>query len=625
MDTTMKKIFSVVATVILLMAGVRCTIDNVDLTRTSYFDPGSQYYHPPAVSVMNDTVVAVNDTFAVNAEVTVINPGPFTCFWYIDGALVDSGGEARLLFSFNETGSRVVSVHVRDSVGVMSEGGDGVMIRVARFEPSVHLTPRDTIIGSNDSVIIHAAVYDTNFTEIEYRWQAENGASFREVADSVIVVKYDGEGEKLITVTVTDDDGFSARDTVIVRVKGEAPIHVGPGDGSVSVKSSVVMRWSPGLFDEYFRVLADTGENPSTVVVDSLRDTVFSLTGLGFCSTYRWKVIGCDAAGRSAESEVREIRMADVSPVPSTPSGPQNGKPHSEYPFTTTVPDSMKNDHMQYQFDYGDGRLSSWKTEGSDTIGWPDYGVYLVRVRTRATADTGVVSAYSGQYEAGILTVDGSSPVTTIIDDCEATDTVLNCWGEVWFGWDDSCNGGNSRITNMEPLPIRGSGSGGDYAMKFTAGEGNPHGTPGQCMKVSYKLGNIVPEINGSPYSNEFGFGTCFESIRTRYKDLTGATAITFWAKASDSITGNFQLQIEKENEIVHFIAPEHVKYGLTWRKYTIDLSTLQPAPWNINETPYSLAEISNINWQIADDGKNPETGTVWIDDIRIEGYVWKP
>jgi hypothetical protein len=86
--------------------------------------------------------------------------------------------------------------------------------------------------------------------------------------------------------------------------------------------------------------------------------------------------------------------------IPSTPDGPTNGKPRTEYTFTTRTIDP-DDDQVYYYFSWGDGSNSGWVgpyTSGdtaSVTNSWSDTASYAIKVK--AKDENGQETNYSEQ------------------------------------------------------------------------------------------------------------------------------------------------------------------------------------------------------------------------------------
>jgi hypothetical protein len=67
---------------------------------------------------------------------------------------------------------------------------------------------------------------------------------------------------------------------------------------------------------------------------------------------------------------------------PAKPSGPSNGKPETEYTFSTSTTDP-DGDQLNYKWDWGDGNFSDWLGTNEATYSWAGENNYNVRVMAR--------------------------------------------------------------------------------------------------------------------------------------------------------------------------------------------------------------------------------------------------
>jgi len=67
---------------------------------------------------------------------------------------------------------------------------------------------------------------------------------------------------------------------------------------------------------------------------------------------------------------------------PDTPSGPTEGKPETEYTFTTSATDP-NGDDISYKWDWGDGNYSDWIDTGEATYSWDEKSDYNIKVMAK--------------------------------------------------------------------------------------------------------------------------------------------------------------------------------------------------------------------------------------------------
>ncbi|MBD3242646.1 MAG: hypothetical protein GF331_18795 [Chitinivibrionales bacterium] len=231
----------------------------------------------------------------------------------------------------------------------------------------------------------------------------------------------------------------------------------------------------------------------------------------------------------------------------------------------------------------------------------------------RAAASLVIVGAM------GVFAATGDS---AIIADLE-NGTNENNFQAYWYLYDDCNDGGTSSIVNAADINSTICGD-GKYEFLPTAGEGNSLGTPGYAAKVVYEFGANEPSCGaGCTYGQMVGIGTQLAKEGSVY-DLTGATTITYWAKASAAMTVRVEVcQTSVLNFAYHYTTHE---ISTSWEQHTIilqeGLGVDQPG-WNTEPVDFDLSKIEKLQWQMSADEGCPTSGTVWIDDIVVHGIEW--
>jgi sulfatase modifying factor 1 len=101
------------------------------------------HLYAPVVVAMNDTTVAINDSFFVHATGTDTNGTIQKYLWAVDGVNYnDSTDSGRVKTAFGSFGTKVIRVKVRDDDGIVS-AADSVAVTVKGNAP-VNLSPADS-------------------------------------------------------------------------------------------------------------------------------------------------------------------------------------------------------------------------------------------------------------------------------------------------------------------------------------------------------------------------------------------------------------------------------------------------------------------------------------------------
>jgi hypothetical protein len=195
-------------------------------------------YKKPVVVAMNDTAVAINDSFAVHAAAHDTDGTIQKYYWAFDGInYKDSttAGQLKTIFKLPETpGAKTMKVKVRDDDGVWSDPAQFI-VTVHLYQPTV-IPMNDTSIGIYDSLYLHAVGSDTNGTVEKYVW-ALDGQNYKDtVLTGRFRANFTSAGAKTVKVKVIDDDGIpSAPAGFTVTVTFKRPVITGMNDTSVIV------------------------------------------------------------------------------------------------------------------------------------------------------------------------------------------------------------------------------------------------------------------------------------------------------------------------------------------------------------------------------------------------------
>ena len=223
-----------------------------------------------------------------------------------------------------------------------------------------------------------------------------------------------------------------------------------------------------------------------------------------------------------------------------------------------------------------------------------------------------------------VTKVQAQAQDSAVVDDCEGG-TNQNLFGDYWYFYDDSADGGNSKIAGVtrDPTtgdllgvaPIAGQGINGTagYELSYTLGT-----TKAPCLDANKK------PIAGCGY-NYVGVGTMLAAAGSTC-DLTGATAITFYAKASAAMTLNVEVATSDVTDFNNYRAL--IKVTTSWAQYTINLTPgigiAQQTGWG-NKVDFNPKHVQKIQWQVHTDQTPPATGVLNIDQVVIQNYSFIP
>jgi hypothetical protein len=213
-----------------------------------------------------------------------------------------------------------------------------------------------------------------------------------------------------------------------------------------------------------------------------------------------------------------------------------------------------------------------------------------------------------------------------LIDDFEGQSN-QNKFMSYWYFYNDAANQGTSKVNSSKPGTATELLF--DPAVSLGADE-----TGGKAAKLDYEMGPTPLSCGGTCTFGQFvGFGTDMTPSK-KALDLTGATKITYKAKAAAPTVVVFQVSITSVtsqagdqafavHEVTHNI-------GTSWKTYEAALSetalkdALKQPSWAKPAVPFNPKEVEKIAWKVSmDAATNPLKGTLLIDSVMVRGYTW--
>lgn len=239
---------------------------------------------------------------------------------------------------------------------------------------------------------------------------------------------------------------------------------------------------------------------------------------------------------------------------------------------------------------------------------------------TGATTQIPILSlAEAGNSLSYTLNVQRDTASDEVVSDFENRST-LNSLGGHWSYLDDSKDGGNSVIlsgdTSTHP-------SGVD-ATSFAAGNAESSG----ALLLNFRYGTVQPTACGGvcTYGNFVGIYAPLKPYADSTVDLTGATAITFYAKADTAMVARFSVQTNNVKDFGYYRSM--ISITEEWKKFTVylrvgtDPEELARPPWSVDPKPFLPDLAMAIDFQFsAEDNATITGGNAWIDDVTIVGW----
>lgn len=201
---------------------------------------------------------------------------------------------------------------------------------------------------------------------------------------------------------------------------------------------------------------------------------------------------------------------------------------------------------------------------------------------------------------------------TTTIADFE--DRVsMNKIGGFFYFFDDRTDSGSSVITTA------------DTATRYWDTTTFVSGANGSAsaVKLGFVLGATSPKCGPAcTYPAMVGMGTTFASGGT--VDITGATAITFWAKADTPLKVVFSVGTSDVEQAGGEFA-KTLSIPTSWTKITVQLppaADLKQPSW-AKQVPFNPVNGKGLGWNISKaDNPGLSTGAFYIDDLAIENWA---
>jgi uncharacterized protein (TIGR02145 family) len=222
-----------------LITLILLTLFCTQIERNNPFDPESQAWSIPYVTIMNDTAVSIRDSFVVHA-VGADSDGTIKKFiWGVNGVFKDTLDANAITVAFHDSGSAIVCVKAMDDAGLVSKA-DTCRVRV-RLDAPVVTVMNSGSVNVNDTVEITAAATD-NGTVIKYAWALDSTHYADTTTAGWIKVAFADSGAHTVNVKVVDDDSvWSTPAKVVITATLGAPIVTAMNNTSLCINDSITI------------------------------------------------------------------------------------------------------------------------------------------------------------------------------------------------------------------------------------------------------------------------------------------------------------------------------------------------------------------------------------------------
>ncbi len=204
--------------------------------------------------------------------------------------------------------------------------------------------------------------------------------------------------------------------------------------------------------------------------------------------------------------------------------------------------------------------------------------------------------------------------VAATLDDFEHG-TTTNYFKGSCLAYSDRDDGGESDILSGELI----EGTKNLYNLPPTAGEGCPDGTPQHGLMMQFKYGTPRPFDGSYYYGKNVGIKSNLTSTDNGFRDITGATRITFKAKASTPMIVRVLIPISTVTDKGYH--RRNVTVTSAWKTFSISLDSLSQPTWATYKN-FDRRLVQRVQWEIiTEDNADLTEGTFWLDDIALDGY----
>ena len=212
----------------------------------------------------------------------------------------------------------------------------------------------------------------------------------------------------------------------------------------------------------------------------------------------------------------------------------------------------------------------------------------------------------------GVFGAKNASAQFTVLSDFENRFST-NILGGYWYMYDDKNDSGESVLTTVDSIT---------HSWDTTTFAEGAEGSPSSA-KMGFLLGNRPPVCGAAcTYPPMVGMGTKLGNSGTM--NLTGATAVSFWAKGDSPMNVSFTVGTSEVTDNGNYAIL--IPVTSAWTKFTVALppaADLKQPGW-AKKIDFNPVYASSLGWSISKgDNTGLVSGAFYLDYVVIEG--WKP
>jgi PKD repeat protein/DNA/RNA endonuclease G (NUC1) len=434
---------------------------------------------PAIASLTGDTNINEGDT--AKFAITATDPGSdeLTYSWDLGDGQTATGTD--ISHTYTQNGTYTVTATVTDSDGAATSST--LEVKVNNVAPTIIDLTGDSSIDEGDTATFSATATDPGNDTLTYTWNLEDGTQISGT-DVTISQRFVEDSEYDVNLTVTDEEGASATQTLTITVNNVAPIVEAGEDRTSNEGSSVTFNASfsdPGITDTH-TIAWDFGDGETTT--DTLTPThIYTNNG-----EYDVSLTVTDDEGASTTSTLK-VTVNNVAPAIASLTGNTqiNEGERAKFSVVATDPGS---DELTYTWDFGDGETAAG-TDSQITHTFAKNGEYTVT----ATVTDGDGASTNSTFE---VTVNNLAPTITQL----TGDTEINEGDRASFSATAS-DAGNDELTYTwnfgdDSETVIGQDVGhiftdnGEYTVTTTVTDSDGAST---TQSLDVKVNNVAPTI----------------------------------------------------------------------------------------------------------------------------------
>ncbi|UCE36637.1 MAG: PKD domain-containing protein [Thermoplasmata archaeon] len=466
------------------------------VTLTVTDDDGGVGYDTMTVTVNNVAPqVNLGEDIAINEGETVffcpyvVDPGNDSLTY--DWDFGDGGGstEPKPIYMYEDDGIFTVTLSVTDEDGAYKTVT--TTVTVLNVDPTVYLGD-DVTINEGDSVLLNALASDPSPMDIlNFYWDLDNDGFYDDATGTQIILIYNDNGLHTVSVMVTDSDGGSNIEDVVITVLNVAPL----ADASVSqniVDEGTSLNFYATQFDlgaDTFTYLwefddgdTSTEQNPIHTYADN---GVYTVT----------LTITDDDGGVGTDTIVITVNNVAPTAIASVDQNPVDEGVILTFTGGQTDPGS---DTFTYFWDFGDG--------GTSTLQSPDYeyldnGIYAVTFSvTDDDGDWDITWIIMVINDLGPTADAGPDKSVTIIDVVDFSGSGSTSYPDAFVLYEWDFGDGNSAI-GVDVSHTFGEIGTYTVILTVTDDDGSTHSDTATVISLAPGVELISSDITFSPLS----------------------------------------------------------------------------------------------------------------------------